>query len=331
LTLYTFDQGWTAAVDAIGPHDVTDLAISPDGHVYVLTRYPSAVHVFSLTGDTVGSWESPELTAKPHGITVGDDGSLFVVLQDDCTVKRFSMTGALLGVIGESGHAADSGMDGSAVNLHERIRSITRAAGPFNNPTSLAIGPTGELYVSDGYGNARVHRFSADGELLGSWGSPGSGQGEFRLPHGVLVTSSGEVLVADRENDRVQSFTLEGDYLGEWGDVRRPTALAEDGDGRIYVTEFPRPQGWPSFTHGPTEMETAGGVSIFDADGHLVQRLCWPEAPVAMLAPHGVSVAGDGRIFVAEVAASFVRGRRTVEDYRWREPDICSLRVFVPT
>ena len=85
-------------------------------------------------------------------------------------------------------------------------RTITQGGGPFNHPTNLALGPGGEMYVADGYGNCRVHKFSPEGELLHSWGEPGEGPGQFNLPHGVGVDRSGRVAVADRENDRVQFF-----------------------------------------------------------------------------------------------------------------------------
>ena len=90
---------------------------------------------------------------------------------------------------------------------------VCRAAGPFNMVTNAAVGPNGDLFVSDGYGNARVHRFSAEGELKASWGEPGSGPGQFNLPHGIVVDRSGRVFVADRENSRIQIFSSEGELL----------------------------------------------------------------------------------------------------------------------
>ena len=77
---------------------------------------------------------------------------------------------------------------------------------PFNKPTDLARAPNGELYISDGYGNSSVHRFTADGTLIQSWGEPGTGPGQFNLPHGVWVDGD-RVYVADRQNNRVQIFT----------------------------------------------------------------------------------------------------------------------------
>ena len=99
---------------------------------------------------------------------------------------------------------------------HRLVREITRsrrerAAGPFNWPTDAAIAPTGELFISDGYGNSRVHKYTGEGRLLFSWGVPGkSAPGEFHVPHGIWIHTDGRVFVADRENDRIQIFTPDG-------------------------------------------------------------------------------------------------------------------------
>src|SRR5204863_2218931 len=95
--------------------------------------------------------------------------------------------------LGTPGRPSDTG----ATSID--YRTIKRAAGPFHFPTNLAVGPSGDLYVADGYGNACVHRFTPDGELLQSWGEPGNGPGEFHVPHGIAVDQAGTGYVADRE------------------------------------------------------------------------------------------------------------------------------------
>ena len=116
-------------------------------------------------------------------------------------------------------------------------RSITQVGPPFNLPTNLALAPDGVMYVSDGYGNARVHKFSPEGEHLLSWGKPGSGPGEFNLPHGIKVDATGNVYVADRENSRIQIFSSEGEFQSEWTDVARPTELFLDTAGNVFRSE----------------------------------------------------------------------------------------------
>ena len=141
----------------------------------------------------------------------------------------------------------------------EPVASIVRSGPPFNKPTNLAVAPNGELYVSDGYGNARVHRFSSSGRLVQSWGGPGCGRGEFHLVHGIAVAADGTVFVADRENDRVQLFSPEGDYPSEWTDVQRPTNVAFDAEGRVFISELWRRPGHESFALVPRRRTIQGG------------------------------------------------------------------------
>ena len=112
------------------------------------------------------------------------------------------------------------------LTLGQRGRPSLQA--PFNHPADVAVSPAGEIYVADGYGNSSVHRFSVEGEHLGSWGAPGAGRGEFTTPHGIWVDAQDRVLVADRENNRVQLFSPEGDYYGEWRDLYHPMDIYVD-------------------------------------------------------------------------------------------------------
>src|SRR5207248_6491697 len=150
--------------------------------------------------------------------------------------------------------------------------TVRRAGPPFHYPTNLAVGPSGDLYVTDGYGNARVHRFAPDGRLLQSWGEPGGGPGQFRVPHGLAVDEDGTVYVADRENSRVQLFTADGVYRGAWTDVARPCQVFVDGAGAVYVAELGFRAGrWPWM--GPPEAGAVGGrLSVFDRNGRLLAR-----------------------------------------------------------
>src|SRR4029077_310489 len=128
----------------------------------------------------------------------------------DHTVRRFTPEGTLLLTLGRSGQPSDNGIAGND------YRTIRRAGPPFHRPTNMALAEDGAIYVTDGYGNARVHKFAPNGRLLLSWGEPGGGPGQFNLPHGIAVDRDGRVYVADRENSRVQVFTPEGEYLTEW-------------------------------------------------------------------------------------------------------------------
>ena len=159
------------------------------------------------------------------------------------------------------------------------------------------MGPKGDLYVSDGYGNCRVHRFSPTGELKRSWGTPGGGPGEFFLPHGIAVRADGRVFVCDRENDRIQIFSPDGEYLSEWTDTQRPTHLVFDAQGRAYVSELWWHPGQTSRPHGPAGehalrsrqrlrrgRQGAGAVGRSRPDGARAasrRRTAWPSTRAA--------------------------------------------------
>src|SRR5262249_5651506 len=155
------------------------------------------------------------------------------------TVRKFTPQGELLLTLGTAGVPSDTGYVGPqpGISGSTLLGTIKRGGPPFNCPTNLAFAPNGEFYVSDGYGNARVHRFTPDGTLLQSWGEPGAEPGQFNLPHGIAVHPDQRVFVADRENDRIQIFSPDGGFLDQWLDVQRPTQLLIGADGVVHVAE----------------------------------------------------------------------------------------------
>jgi len=275
--------------------EVADVAIDVNEHVLLYARYDHAVFMYDPDGRFVRSW-GRELFGRSHGITAAADGSIYCVDDGHHAVRKFSAEGDLLMTIGTPGKPSDTGYDGKSG------ASIRCGAGPFNRCTSLAVAPNGELYVSDGYGNARVHRFSARGELLRSWGEPGTGPGQFRTPHGIFVRRDGRVMVADRENNRIQFFDPDGEYLEEWTDVQRPCAIDIDREGFVYVAEIAEKTDPNSGVLGIVAEDRPGRVSIFDPSGRLVAR--WGEYGCEaghFIAPHGIAVDHRGDVYVAEV------------------------------
>ena len=316
---YELAEGWEQLPSGWSHRDVAGVAVDSRDRVYVFTRDEHPVIVYERDGTFVRSWGEGQFTPRTHGITIGPDDSVYCVDDADHTVRKFTTDGELLMTIGTSGQASDTGYTGT-------VASIARGGPPFNRPTNLAVAPTGELYVSDGYGNARVHRFSATGELIQSWGEPGTGPGEFMLPHGIWVMADGRVLVADRENDRIQAFSPDGEYLAEWTDVQRPTAIFVDRDNRVYVSELWWRVGQHSFRHGTIERDLPGRVSVLDGDGRVLAR--WgggsdPCAPGSFCAPHGLYVDSRGDVYVGEVTWTFAGKAGLVP------PDCHTLQKFV--
>jgi DNA-binding beta-propeller fold protein YncE len=161
---------------------------------------------------------------------------------------------------------------------------------------------TGDVYVSDGYGNSRVHKFDPEGRPLLSWGEPGTDPGCFNIPHNIATDAEGLVYVADRENHRVQIFDGRGRYLAQWNNLHRPCGLfAERGNGGLlYVGEL------PSHLAVNREVPNLGArVSILSVKGELVTRVGgrFPgEQPGEFVAPHGCAVDSRGDLYVAEVS-----------------------------
>jgi DNA-binding beta-propeller fold protein YncE len=255
--------------------------------------------VFDCDGRFLQSW-GEGIFVRPHGIHIGPDDAVYLTDDRDHTVRKFSAEGKLLMTLGTRGVASDTGVQNSD------YRTIRRVAGPFNLPTNLALAPDGSMYITDGYGNARVHKFSPEGQLLFSWGEPGAGPGEFHLPHGIAVDRDSRVYVADRENSRVQIFDKNGRFLGEWSDLARPTEVFIDRNDHVYVSEIGLRSGlFPGVT-APAN-PPGSRLSIFTRDGKLLGRWGGGEDPCAtgdFFAAHDIWCDSQGDLYVSEVVMS---------------------------
>jgi DNA-binding beta-propeller fold protein YncE len=307
---YEVVGGWEQLPSGYEHRDVAGVAVDPEDRVFLICRGDHPIIVYDQKGSFVGSWGEGEFTYRTHGITVGPDGMLYCTDDGNHTVRKFTPGGKLLMTLGTMNTPAATGYDG------KNYLTIARPAGPFNRPTNLAVGPTGDLYVSDGYGNCRVHQFSPTGELRRSWGAPGTGPGQFHVPHGIAVAADGRVFVCDRENDRIQIFSPDGEYLGEWTDTQRPTHLVFDAEGRAYVSELWWHQGQTSRRHGPIQEARPGRVSVYDNEGRVLVR--WGSAdacaPGSFAAPHGLAVDSRGDVYVSEVTWTFAVSRGHVPE-----------------
>ncbi len=210
--------------------EVVGIAVDSRDRAFVFCRGEHPVIVFEPDGTFVRSWGEGTFV-RPHGITIGPDDEVWCTDDQDHTVRKFCADGKLLLTLGKSGRCSETGIEGMD------YRTIKNPGPPFNLPTNLAIAPSGELYVTDGYGNARVHKFSAEGKLLFSWGAPGDAPGQFNLPHGIAIDRTGRVYVADRENSRIQIFSPEGKFLQQWTDTGRPMQISFDADDRAFVCD----------------------------------------------------------------------------------------------
>ncbi len=206
---------------------VSRVATDSNDRVYVFQRKDPPVVVFDREGKYLGAWGSGAVT-DPHGLKIVDD-VVYTTDRTDSVAKSFTLDGKPLMELGQRGVHSDTG------NITNWLAE--RAAGPFNHPTEMLPHPNGDIYVTDGYRNARVHRFTKDGRLVKSWGTPGKGEGQFHLPHSIAFDPDGKLYVADRANKRIQIFSPDGDFLGMWTGMGGPNDITRGKDGNFYIAE----------------------------------------------------------------------------------------------
>jgi DNA-binding beta-propeller fold protein YncE len=314
---YDVVPGWEQLPAGYVHRDVAGVAVDGEDRVYLICRGDHPIIAYDQKGSFIRSWGEGQFTYRTHGITVAPNGTLFCTDDGNHTIRQFTPEGKLLLTLGIMNTPSDTGYDG------KDYMTIVRPAGPFNRPTNIAVGPRGHLYVSDGYGNCRVHRFSPTGTLERSWGEPGTGPGQFYLPHGIAVHADGRVFVCDRESDRIQIFNPDGEYLAEWTDTQRPTHIVFDAEGRAYVSELWWHPGDISRRHGPTTAAKPARLSVFDPAGRVLARWGTADATAAgsFAAPHGLAVDSRGDIYVSEVTWTFAvsRGRAPADTHTFQK------------
>lgn len=282
-------EGWGELPDGHAFGEVAAVGVDTQDRVYVFTRGAHPMIVFDRDGRYLRSW-GHGVFRKPHGLHVGPDDCLYCTDEGDHTVRKFDPSGRLLLEIGVAGVAS------------ERMSGL-----PFHRCTHTALAPDGSIYVSDGYGNACIHKYSAQGKLLKTWGGPGTGPGSFNIPHNICCDAQGWVYVADRENHRIQVFDGEGRYETQWTGLHRPCALCmhcRAGAAPLFYVGEMGPgiqfsnRDWPHI--GPR-------VSVLDAQGRLRSRFgdkTELSGTSRFIAPHGIAVDSTGAIYVGEVATS---------------------------
>jgi len=299
---YKLVEGWEKLPPNLKHLDCVGAGVDGKDRVYLITRSDARVIVYEKDGTFVTAWGEGVFTPRTHCIRFGPDGAVYTVDDGNHTVRKFTPEGKQLMMLGTPGVSSDTGY-----NKEKGTASITHGGPPFNRPTGVALAPNGDLYVSDGYGNARVHRFSSGGKLIQSWGEPGTAPGQFNLPHDIWVTADERVFVADRENDRIQIFGPTGKFLEQWTDIQRPTGLCIR-DGLIYVSELWWVPGQSSFRRGKIEKGENGRVTVMDMKGKVQARFGHEgerTAPGNFIAPHGICADSRGDIYVMEVTETF--------------------------
>jgi len=281
---YRIVENWAKLPDGWSFKEVAAVGVDNQDRVYAFNRGEHPMMVFDREGNFLKSW-GEGLWPRAHGLQMGPDDSIYMTDDGAHCVRKCTLDGKILLEIGIPGKPAPY-MSGE----------------PFHRCTHTALSPRGEIYVSDGYGNARVHKYSPDGKLMLSWGEPGTDPGQFNIVHNICADADGWVYVADRENHRVQVFDGNGRYEAQWNNLHRPCGL--------YMPYIRHPVCYigelgPGMAVNRNSPNLGARVSIVDHQGKLLARIGDPHpglAPTQFIGPHGVAVDSRGDIYVGEVA-----------------------------
>lgn len=273
---YQVVHGWPQLPEGFALGHVTGVEVDSHNHVFVFHRGDRPILCFEgNTGKIVASW-GDGLFVEAHGLTVDTQDNVWVTDTKQHQVFKFSHDGKLLLTLGAQGVP---GLDGKHLNA----------------PTDVTVTPSGEFYVSDGYGNSRVAKFSAEGNFLFDWGSKGHTPGEFDTPHGIAIDPQGRLYVADRANSRIQVFDGKGKFLHQWksAELGRPWGLTVGLDGYLYVVDGGDMHPKPPDRGRLLKLDLQGNIlETWASFGNYDGQLYWG---------HDVGVGKDGAVYATDV------------------------------
>lgn len=286
---YVVVHGWPELPAGFVLGQVSAVAVDSHNHVFVFHRAenswaadkshviasPTVLCFDGASGKLLFSWGQNRFI-EPHGLRVDRHDNVWVTDRALQQVMEFSHDGTLLLTIGTE---RTPGLDGSHFNL----------------PADIAFAPDGSIYVSDGYGNNRVAKFSPTGKFLLDWGRKGDGPGEFNLPHSVAVDAEGLVYVVDRTNARIQVFDGNGKFLKMWKseELGRPWSLAIGPDNLLYVVDGGDFKPAPPDRGQLLKLDLSGKIlAKWSRYGNYDGQIYWG---------HDLAVGKDGAVYVGDV------------------------------
>lgn len=254
--------------------ECSGVAVDAKDNVWLFTRGKHPVMQFDKNGKLLQTW-GEEIFISPHGIRVDPEGYVWTVDQKGHSVMKLTPDGRVLMMLGrqelDHRHSTSGNNDSQYA---------------FNQPTGIAFGPDGDVFVSDGYVNSRVIRFNRDGEYVTHWGTKGTNDGQFNLVHDVAVDSAGRVYAADRMNQRIQIFDANGKFLGKWTGIGSPWGIVYSAkENAIYMCD--------GLNNRIVKLNMEGEVvGVLGSFGKVQGKLDFP---------HAIAVDSAGAIYTSEI------------------------------
>ena len=290
---YELVKGWPELGKNYQLSQPTGIGIDNDDHIFVFHRtgrkwttpFPDSLiskntvlELDNESGKIINAWGA-NYFIMPHGLTVDKQNNIWLTDVGLHQIFKFSHDGRLLLKLGV---AKVPGND----SLH------------FNLPTDIAVGDDGSFYVSDGYGNSRVVKFSPIGKYIKAWGTYGNKPGEFIIPHGIAIDQRNTIYVADRQNNRVQLFDTSGNFLRELKndvEVEQLPSIAIDKANHLFAIDYDPSKGLDGEVNGSTIFEydsSQHAKNHFGTAGSVDRTTCWF---------HDIALDRTGNIFVGDI------------------------------
>jgi DNA-binding beta-propeller fold protein YncE len=293
---YAVDPAWPRKPAQVAWSDMPGVAVDSQDHVYLFTRAKPPVQIYDASGKFLRAWGEDTIKTAHH-IRIDPSGKVWVADIGHHVVRKFTPEGKLLLTLGTEDHR---GCDATHLDM----------------PTDMAVTPSGDVFVADGYGNARIVHFDSKGKFVKAWGKIGSGPGEFSIPHSIVADSRGRLYVADRNNVRIQVFDQQGRLLDTWANLVVPWGLCMTRDDQLWVCGS-SPMQW-------RKEDTALGCPPrdqvfmrFNTQGKLLQLWTVPKGKDGLEQPgelnwvHAIAVDSKGNLYAGDIkgkrAQKFVR------------------------
>jgi hypothetical protein len=280
------DSTWPQKPDRFKWAQMPGITVDAQDQVYIFTRSQPAVQVYRSGGTFVRAWDMEDF-AGAHFIRIDPAGNIWTANISSHVVRKYSPEGKVLLTLGEPGRA---GAD----------------RGHFDKPTDMAVLPSGDIFVSDGYGNRRIVHFDANGKYIKEWGEAGTDPGQFALPHSIVADSRGRLYVADRENARIQVFDTKGELLAVWADRITPWGLWLTKNQELWVcgSSCVKKEGTDEWNVLPPPDQLLMKLNL---KGEVLLRVPLPKTAVPPGKPgeldwvHGIAIDSRGNFYLGDI------------------------------